>query len=52
MKRSLVAVEMLDEFGNAALVIELVRFFGLFAFVLDKDADTLVKKGLFAKTLG
>ena len=52
MQRALVLVEMLDELGDAALVIELVRLFWLFAFVLDRDADALVEKGLLAQPLG
>ena len=42
---------MLYEFGDAALVVKLVRLFRLFAFVLDGDANALVEKGLFAKPL-
>ncbi len=51
VKRALVLVEMLYEFGNAALVVKLVRLFFFLAFVFDKDADALVQKRLFAKPL-
>ena len=52
VKRDLVLVQMFDEFGNAALVIELVRTLRFLALVLDRDPDSFVEKCLFAKSLG
>ena len=52
MQRALVFVQMFYEFRDPAFVIKLVRFFGLFALVLDEDANAFVQKGLFAKPLG
>ena len=52
MQRTLVFVQMLDELGNAALVIKLVRLFALVPLVLDEDADAFVQERLFAKPLG
>ena len=51
VQRALVLVEVLDEFGDAAFVVKLVRLFGFFALVLDENANALVEKRLFAKTL-
>ena len=52
MQRRLVLVQMLDELGDAALVVKLVRALRLFAFILDRDANAFVQKGLFAQALG
>ena len=43
---------MLDELGDAALVIKLVRLLRLFTLVLDRDANAFVEKRLFAQPLG
>src|SRR4051812_27345911 len=51
MKRTLVPVKVLYEFGDAALVVKLVCLLRLLALVLDVDANALVQKGLFAKAL-
>src|ERR1041385_4329763 len=51
VQRSLVLVEMFDEFSYAALVIKLVRSLRLFALVFDGYANAFVEKGLFAKSL-
>jgi len=47
----LVLVEVLDEFGDAAAIVELVRLLRLFALVVDRDADTFIEKSLFAQAL-
>src|SRR5690606_432907 len=52
MQRALVLVKVLYELGYAALVVDLVRFLGLFAFILDKDADAFVRKRFFAEPFG
>ena len=52
MNRGLVLVEMLDELGDSAFVVELVRLFRLLALVFDGDADAFVQKCLFAQALG
>src|SRR5215213_10286421 len=43
---------MLDELGDAAAVVELVRTLGLLALVLDGDADAFVQERLLAEALG
>ena len=50
VQRTAVFVQMLDEFGDAAFVIKLVRFFRVFAFVFDIDANAFVQKCFFAQT--
>src|SRR4030095_400764 len=50
VERSLVLVQVLDEFGDAPLVIKLVRTLRLLTLVLNRYADTLVEKSLFAQT--
>ena len=52
VKRRLVLVQVLDELRDSALVIKLVRTLRLLTLVFDRDADSLVEKRLFAKSLG
>ena len=52
VERGLVLVQVLHKLRDAALVVKLVRAFRLFAFVLDRDPDSLVQECLFAQTLG
>src|SRR5262245_42089836 len=51
MKRVLVLVQVLDEFGNAAFVIKFVLLLFIGAFISDRDPDALVQKGFFAQAL-
>src|SRR6266511_3130032 len=48
----LVLVQVLDEFGDAALVNELVLLLGVGAFVDDGDPDPLVEERLLAQPFG
>ena len=50
VKRGLAAVEMLDEFGDAAGKAKLGGFFG--AFVGERDFQAFVQEGQFAQALG
>ena len=52
VQQRLVLVKVLDELGDAAAVVELVRALGLLPLVLDGDADALVEERLFAQALG
>src|SRR5262245_24129115 len=49
VQRSLAAIQMLDEFADAASEAKLRRFFN--ALVGEGDLQTLVKKGQFAQSL-
>ena len=51
MERIFVLVQMLDELGNPALVVKLVRAFLFVALVADGDANAFIEKSLFAQTL-
>ena len=51
MQDGLVLVQVLDELGDATLVVELVRALGLLALVADGDAHTFVQEGFFAQSL-
>jgi hypothetical protein len=51
VQHRLVLVEVLDELGDAAPVVELVGALGLLPFVLDGDANALVEKRLFTEAL-
>ena len=42
---------MFYKLSDAALVVKLMRALGFFAFILDRDADALVEKGLFSEPL-
>jgi hypothetical protein len=47
VQRALVFVEVFDELGNTALVVKIVRFLGLLAFVLYENANALIEERLF-----
>ena len=47
----LVLIQVLDKLGNAAFVVELVRTLGLFALILDGDANAFVEKRFLAQPL-
>ena len=49
VQHALVLVEVLDEFGDAAPIVELVRLLRFFAFVFDRDANTFIEKSFFAQ---
>ena len=51
VKRRFVLVEMFYKLSDAALVVKLVRALGFFAFILDRDANALVEKGLLSEPL-
>src|SRR6266511_680657 len=52
LRVKLVLVQVLDEFGDAALVNELVLLLGVGAFVDDGDPDPLVEERLLAQPFG
>ena len=51
VQRRFVAVQVLYEFGDAALVIEFVFFLLFFALVADDDANSLIQECLFTQPL-
>ena len=51
MQDGLVLVQVLDELGDAALVVEFVRTLGLLALVADGYAHTFVQESFFAQSL-
>ena len=51
VQRLLVAVQVLDEGGDAALVLEAVLLV-LVALVLERDEDAAVQEGQLAQALG
>src|SRR5712692_3788354 len=51
MKDVSTLVQVLNEFGYAAAIVELVRAFRLFTFVVNRDANSFVEKSLFSQTL-
>jgi hypothetical protein len=52
VKRRLVLVQVFDKFRDTAFVVKLVRAFGIFPLILDRDPDALVEKRLFSESLG
>ena len=50
MKRALVLIKVFDELGDTTLVIKLVRAFGLFSLVSNRDPNTLIEKRLLAQS--
>src|SRR5688500_20315193 len=50
VKRTLVLVEVLHEFSDPTLVVELVRTFRLFPLVFNRDANAFVEKSLLTQT--
>ena len=51
MQNVLAAIQMLDELGNAAAVVELVALDGILAFVGQRDLEALVQERQFAQPL-
>ena len=52
VQHGLAAVEVLDELGDAAAVVELVGLHGIRALVGQRDGQALVQEGQLAQALG
>ncbi len=51
MQHTLVFVEVLNELGDTAPIIEFVSALGLFALVLNRDSNTFVEESFFSQPL-